>query len=188
MHQENYTIVYIPVTSGLRASELIQLRWTDIECLEGTWTARFLGKGSRDAEQELYSGAVAACMNYFKLQFNRDVILGRKIIDFIHSLHTGAMRRAHCHITVFGARIKQIGATVVECGVIKRNINFSPHLFRRSYATALYKSGMGIKATQEKTRHASVEVLVKHYIHDVEAANPYFNKMIISSGSMSRIA
>ena len=57
-------------------------------------------------------------------------------------------------------------------------MQFSPHLFRRSYATLLYKSGMGLKAIQGKTRHASIEVLVRHYIHDEEPATPYFERML----------
>jgi integrase len=75
-------------------------------------------------------------------------------------------------------RIKNIGATAKETGVIKREVTFSPHLFRRSYATGLYKIGMGIKAIQEKTRHASIETLVKHYICDSEPATLYLDKML----------
>ena len=75
-------------------------------------------------------------------------------------------------------RIREIGQAAQEEEVIKRDLAFSPHLFRRSYATCLYKSGMGIKAIQEKTRHANIEVLVKHYIYDEEPAGPYFERML----------
>lgn len=61
-------------------------------------------------------------------------------------------------------------------GIIKRKIIFSPHLFRRSYATLLYKSGMGLKAIRVKTRHTSMEVLTRHYIHDEEPATPYLSR------------
>jgi integrase len=43
-------------------------------------------------------------------------------------------------------RIHKIGKEAKETGVIKRELIFSPHLFRRTYATCLYKNGMGIKA------------------------------------------
>ena len=52
------------------------------------------------------------------------------------------------------------------------------HLFRRTYATCLYRAGMGIKAIQAKTRHASIGTLVKHYIYEVEDASPYLKKLI----------
>ena len=40
------------------------------------------------------------------------------------------------------------------------------------------KTAHDIKAIQEKTRHVSIEVLVRHYIHDEESAAPYFQKML----------
>ena len=42
----------------------------------------------------------------------------------------------------------------------------------------LYREGMKIKAIQEKTRHANIDVLVKHYIHDEESIGPYFDKIL----------
>jgi integrase len=75
-------------------------------------------------------------------------------------------------------RIKEIGRTAREQQIITRELCLSLHLFRRSYATALYKSGMDIKAKQEKTRHANIDVLVQHYIHDEEPASPYFNRIL----------
>jgi hypothetical protein len=46
-------------------------------------------------------------------------------------------------------------------------------------STCLYKSGMKLKAIQEKTRHANVEVLANHYIDDNEPASPYLDKMFV---------
>ena len=78
-------------------------------------------------------------------------------------------------------RIKKVGREASADGVIKRDINFSPHLFRRTYATALYKSGMKLKAIMEKTRHSNIDVLAKHYISDEEPASPYFERMLSNS-------
>ena len=69
---ENYALVYMLVTSGLRSSELCQIRWGDIECFNGQWSAVFIGKGSQDAEQELYAPALDACRRYFKKAHGRD--------------------------------------------------------------------------------------------------------------------
>jgi len=76
-------------------------------------------------------------------------------------------------------RISAIGAAAREAGIIKRDMQFSPHLYRRTYATLLYKSGMGLKGIQQKTRHASIEILTRHYIHDEEPASPYFERLIV---------
>ena len=75
-------------------------------------------------------------------------------------------------------RVRKIGSRARAAGILKRELQFSPHLFRRSYATALYKSGMGLKAIQEKTRHANIEVLTRHYIDDGEPASPHFDKIL----------
>jgi len=37
---------------------------------------------------------------------------------------------------------------------------------------------MGFKAIQAKTRHASLGVLTKHYIHDDEPASPYLARVL----------
>lgn len=75
-------------------------------------------------------------------------------------------------------RVRKIGARARAAGILKRDLQFSPHLFRRSYATALYKSGMGLKAIQEKTRHANIDVLTRHYISDEEPASPHFDRIL----------
>jgi len=173
---ENYAIVYMLVTSGLRGSELCQLRWKDLELYEGKWTACFIGKGEKAAEQELYGPAVKACRVYFRKAFKR-VPVPEDHLFWTIPAYKGDRERPLAYITLWH-RINKIGEVAKEQGVIKRDITFSPHLFRRTYATGLYKSGMGIKAIQEKTRHSSIEVLIKHYIHDEEPAAPYLAKML----------
>ncbi len=168
---ENYALTYMLVTSGLRAAELIQLHWKDIEYFEGTWTARFIGKGEKEAEQELYEPAVRACQKYFIKQHGRDP---RPEDALFYTYPDGPRKPNPMPYHSLWNRIADIGKAAREADIIKRDIQFSPHLFRRSYATLLYKSGMKLKAIQEKTRHASIEVLVKHYIHDNEPASPYF--------------
>ena len=169
----NYAIVFTLVTSGLRASELLQLRWKDLELLEGMWTARFIGKGGKEAEQELFTPAVETCRLYFTTQFNRnpkseDALFWDYRIKNPHVFTRSGLLK----------RIQRIGQAAREEGIITRPLTFSTHLFRRTYATCLYKSGMGIRAIQQKTRHESVEVLMRHYIYDRDPASPYFEKML----------
>ena len=166
------------LTSGLRAAELCQLRWSDLEQEEvGIWTASFVGKGGKEASQELYDPAIAATKDYFQAQFQRDP---RPEDHLFYSLsaYPGDQPRPMTPHRLW-VRIKQIGQGARDAGVVKRDLNFSPHLFRRSFATLLYKQGMKIKAIQAKTRHASIEVLVKYYIHDEEPASPYFERLLV---------
>ncbi len=173
---ENYAIVFMLVTSGLRASELCQLHWQDLDFTEGTWTARFTGKGELSAEQELYAPAVEACREYFRAAFHRDPRPEDAL--FWTSPVLPGESPAPMQYHVLWHRVRQIGERARATGVLKRELQFSPHLFRRSYATTLYKSGMGLKAIQEKTRHASIEVLTRHYIDDGEKASGYFDKVL----------
>ncbi len=173
---EDYAIAFMLVTSGLRASELCQLHWQDLDLSEGTWTARFTGKGELSAEQELYAPAVEACRQYFRAAFHRDPRPEDALFWTAPVLPGESPAPIQYH--VLWHRVRQIGARALAAGILKRELQFSPHLFRRSYATALYKSGMGLKAIQEKTRHANIEVLTRHYISDEAPASPYFYKIL----------
>jgi integrase/recombinase XerD len=173
---EDRAIVYMLSTSGLRASELCQLRWQDLDYSEGTWTARFIGKGGLSAEQELYPAAVEACRQYFRAAFRRDPAPVDALFWTAPALPGATPAPMEYHVLWF--RVHTIGARARGTGILTRELQFSPHLFRRSYATALYKSGMGLKAIQEKTRHASMEVLTRHYISDEAPASPYFDKIL----------
>ncbi len=174
--REDYAIVYTLVTSGLRSMELCQLKWSDLEYFEDGWKAHFIGKGGHYDEQELYPAAVQACREYFRAKFNRDPV-SVDALFWTEESYQGDISRPLTYHTLWH-RVKEIGKAARECGVIKRELSFSPHLFRRSYATLLDKSGMHLKAIQEKTRHASIEILAKHYIDDSEPASPHFDKML----------
>lgn len=157
--------------SGLRASELCQLEWGDLDFASGKWTARFIGKGAKDAEQELFPAAVEACRQYFGCHFRRaprpEDALFYTVPTFPHQ--EPEPMTPHTLWT----RVRSMGAAAVEAGVITRELQFSRHLFRRSYATLLYKSGMKLKAIQNLTRHANIETLCKHYVDDSEPATPF---------------
>ena len=58
--QADYAVVLFLLTSGLRAAEACGLRWGDLEAdpETGGWTASFIGKGQREASQELYAEAL----------------------------------------------------------------------------------------------------------------------------------
>jgi site-specific recombinase XerD len=173
--QGNYAIVFMLVSSGLRAEELLQLHWGDIEFSEGRYTATFTGKGGREDEQELYVPAVEVCRTYFKKVFGRQPHPEDALFWTVPA-YQGDVRRPLTYHSLW-RRIKEIGIRAIHEGIIKRELQFSPHLFRRSYATVLYREGMKVKAIQGKTRHANIETLVKHYIYDDEPATPYLEKV-----------
>ena len=167
--RENYALVYMLVTSGLRASELCALRWGDLECTDGRWIANFIGKGGRVAEQELYAPAVEAMRKCFELQLARSPSSEDALFWTIPAFNHQAPSPMTGH--VLWTRVKRIESAARAAGVLSRDLQFSPHLFRRTYATLLYKSGMKRKAIL--TRHADIDTLCKHYVDDREEAGPY---------------
>lgn len=159
--KEVYAMVFLLMTSGLRAGEFCQLRWKDIEHYDGKYTARFTQKGGDQVEQELYSDAVKAA---------RKVKRG----EYLFYVKDGKYRlRPHS----LWAITKELGEKARAEGIIQREMNFSPHLFRRTYATLLYRDNMKPVAIMEKTRHKTLDVLVKHYLDDSEEAAPHFQSI-----------
>jgi site-specific recombinase XerD len=173
---EDFALVLMLVTSGLRASELCQLRWKDLEHFENLWTCTFIGKGNQEAEQELYTPAVEACQAYFKKHFRRDPGPEDNLFYTIPVFADDEIRPMPYHVLWY--RIHKVGEKARAEGIIKRELQISPHLFRRTYATLLYREGMKIRAIQTKTRHSNVETLMKHYVYDDDQATPYLTKII----------
>ncbi len=168
----NYAIVFMLITSGLRADELCQLRWKDIEIMDGSIKAYFTGKGGLDAEQELYGPAVQACRVYFQKAFLRDPDPEDYLFYTLErNGHPARPLTPHC----LWERVKRISKGARQEGVIKRDINITPHTFRRTYATLLNQSGMKLKSIQLKTRHSNIETLTKYYIDDSEPAGKYLD-------------
>lgn len=175
---ENYAITYMLVTSGLRASELLQLKWKDLQYdpETQTWKAYFIGKGGKEAEQELYPEAVGACLNYFTQAFEREPKPEDNLFWTVPSF-PGDDPRPLSYPTLW-TRFKGMGKKIIKDQIIKRVLIITPHTLRRTYATLLNKAGMGLKAIQLKTRHASIETLTKHYIDDSEPAGPYLQRIL----------
>jgi len=76
------------------------------------------------------------------------------------------------------ARIREIGFSATKAGVITRELEFSPHLFRRTFATSYYWETRDLKATQLATRHSSVEVLMKHYVDSAQGISETVSKIL----------
>jgi integrase len=173
----NYSTIFMLVSSGLRSAELLQLKWKNIEMVEGQWMAYFIGKGGKEAEQELYGLAVSACIRYYRKVFRRDP-RQEDALFWTTPRFPGDERRPLKNHQTLWTRIKNIGIEAKEAGIIKRDLVFSPHLFRRSYASALEKLGMPVSSIQKKTRHSNLETLAKHYLSNDEPAKSYLDKML----------
>lgn len=84
-----------------------------------------------------------------------------------------------------GVDVEKLPEDSREKEIIKRDFQISPYLFRLSYTTCLYRSGMGLKALQEKTRHVSLDALTRHYIDDSQPAASSSAKILEGDAGMN---
>ena len=175
--KQNYAIFYMMITSGLRASELVQLRWCDIIETEKGTICYFTGKGDKKAEQELWPAALEACkMAYLWTHKNHPDMRSKDVLFWTVPTYSGDISRPLQYHALY-ERIRGMGEELLLENIITENIEFTPGLFRRSYATILYDGGMGIKAIQRKMRHKNINITAEYYIHDEENAEGYLKKL-----------
>ena len=129
-------------SSGLRVSELINLKVTDIDLnLE---TVRIFGKGSKERIVPLGGYAVNALKEY--LTYHRNALAKNKNSNYLFlSSRADIMTRQ-----AFFKTIKKIA--------VKQNIktDFSPHTLRHSFATHLLKHGADLRSIQELLGHSDI--------------------------------
>ena len=144
--QGTYAMIFCLLTSGLRASGLCQLFWGSLDHVEGIWTARFIGKGNQEAEQVLYGPAVEACKHYFMAMFSRMPEAADALFWTVPTFPGDTTRPIAYHTQWH--RVKEAGKAARAAGVIERDFQFSPHLFRRTYAPMLYKGRPGTRTSR----------------------------------------
>ena len=172
---EDLAIFMLLYATGLRAQELCQTTWGDIEFDEdeGSYYFNGTGKGGRSYHQECVDPeAVTAAERYFKKAHHRKPRPGDRVFWTVPAYNGDVRRPLEYHPLYI--RIVNIGKALRAAGVITRNLEFSPHLLRRSIITNLHKNGMRVKALQKFSRHSSTDTLLKHYVDDEEPAKKYF--------------
>jgi integrase len=172
---EDYAIFRFLYATGLRGSELCNMKWGDIEYdeEEQSYFVNGIGKGSKPFRQEIVdTEAVKAAEKYFKMAFHRKPRLGEQVFWTVPRYKGDTM--IPLPYPSLRYRIVTMGKDLRKEGVLKREIEFTPHLLRRSIITNLSKAGMRVKALQNFSRHNSVQTLLKHYVDDEEPAKKYF--------------
>ncbi len=167
-----YSICFMLVTSGLRINELLGLSWGDIYKRDETYYCSFIGKGDKDAEQELQTDAVDSVLDYHLKVYEEKP----RNIDFLYyALTTGEVLKANTAWCL----VNNLWEKLQREDFFGREIKLHPHLFRRTYATLLYKAGMQLIDVARKTRHASIDCLVKHYIGSSEPSKAFWDKILV---------
>jgi integrase/recombinase XerD len=128
--------------AGLRASELCQLRLSDINLASGL--VRPQGKGKKERVVPIGEPAVEALQAY--LQRGRPALLKGATHEFVFLGHRG---RAISRMGLF----KIVRRLALAAGLPHP---MSPHKLRHAFATHLLQGGADLRAVQEMLGHASI--------------------------------
>ena len=140
--QRNRAMLEVLYSCGLRVSELISLRYSDVYFDEGF--IRVEGKGSKQRLVPISETAIREIKNYL-LDRNRMVVKkGFEDILFLSRRGTALSRIMVFHI------IKQ----QTEMAGVHKNV--SPHTFRHSFAPHLLEGGANLRAIQEMLGHEKI--------------------------------
>jgi len=137
----NRAIIETLYGCGLRVSELVNLRITDIHYGEGFVTVT--GKGNKQRLVPISSTALREIDNYRE---------HRRRLPVIHDENILFLNRRGRKLTraMIFAIIKDLAA---RAGI---NKSISPHTFRHSFATHLVEGGADLRAVQEMLGHESI--------------------------------
>lgn len=140
--QRNRAMLEVLYSCGLRVSELITLRYSDVYFDEGF--IKVEGKGSKQRLVPISDTAIREIKNYLLDRNGVVVKKGFEDILFLSRRGTVLSRIMVFHI------IKQ----QTEMAGVHKNV--SPHTFRHSFATHLLEGGANLRAIQDMLGHEKI--------------------------------
>ena len=152
--QRNRAIIEVLYGSGLRVSELINLKISNIYFDENYMLIE--GKGSKQRLVPLSEESVRQ-IGYWRLDRNRlDIVKGNE--DYLFLNRRGSKLSRAMIFTI----VKELA---VNAGIRK---NISPHTFRHSFATHLLENGANLRAIQQLLGHESITTTELYTHMDVQ--------------------
>ena len=141
--QRNRAILEVLYSCGLRVSELVNLKLSNIRFNEGY--VKVLGKGNKERFAPIGSSALKYLKIYLKeVMIHQNIKKDSEDIVFLNRRGNKLTR-----VMIFTI-IKQLAEKI---GLKKK---ISPHTFRHSFATHLIEGGADLRAIQEMLGHESI--------------------------------
>lgn len=140
--QRNKTIIEVLFSCGLRVSELVNLKLSNLYLEEGF--VRVMGKGSKERLVPISSKAVREMKYWFVGRNLMKIQQGEEDYVFLNR------RGKHLTRTMILIMLKR---QAVAAGITK---TISPHTLRHSFATELLKGGADLRAIQAMLGHESI--------------------------------
>lgn len=140
--QRNKAIIEVLFSCGLRVSELVNLKLSDLFLADRF--IRVIGKGRKERLVPISDNAIRQLRFWFDDRNHMDIKPGEEDYVFLNR------RGVHLTRTMILIMIKRLGA---EAGI---NKTISPHTLRHSFATALLEGGADLRAIQAMLGHESI--------------------------------
>jgi len=141
--ERNVAMLETLYSCGLRVSELVGLRMTQVHATEGF--VQVVGKGNKERLVPVGGRALKHIRMYVdQVRVHLNIQPGARDIVFL-SKRGGPVSRQSVFLL--------IKALALKAGVRK---NISPHTFRHSFATHLVEAGADLRAVQEMLGHESI--------------------------------
>ena len=149
LDQRNAALLELAYGSGLRVSELIQLKIEDLHLNKGL--INVVGKGNKERIIPLSEVAIVALRKY--------IVEGRPLLN--------PKKGNMLFLNKFGTGLSRVGfyktiETLAKKAKIEKKI--SPHTLRHSFATHLLENGASLKTVQELLGHEDI-LTTENYTH-----------------------
>ena len=138
----NRAIIEVLFSCGLRVSELVNLKWSQVYTDERF--LRIMGKGSKERLVPISNIALKEIKNYLPWRNSLKIKPGEEDYVFLNR------RGAHLTRVMILIMLKE----QAEAAGIQKTI--SPHTLRHSFATALLEGGADLRAIQAMLGHESI--------------------------------
>ncbi len=158
-------IIEVLYSTGLRVSELVGLRVSDVDTKVGC--VRCIGKGDKERLVPIGRKALAAVELY--LQFARPELLRKR---------RQSPGNPYLFINRVGDKLSRVGVWKNLAGYGKRlglKTRLTPHMLRHSFATHLLERGADLRSVQLMLGHADIST-TQIYTHVVEERLKYIYK------------
>jgi len=160
--KRNAAIIALGVFAGLRRSEIAQLKRTDIDLFNASYTV--IGKGNKQATLPLSGRALPYLVAWLEECASQDV---KGVYLFGELEKNGKIK--HLNGIVGNTVWTIIKKTAFDAGIDPDRLP-SPHDMRRTLITNLLDKGVNPRITQAVARHANVQTTMRYDRGDIEDA------------------
>lgn len=153
----NRLLGYILLTTGMRASEIINLHWDDVLKEKGRFFIEFKGKGNKFRKIPLNGKAVEEMLLYRRLLgYSEDLVGDTRPVFIAFSVNKNAKLG-------YDSLYKLIKKVVK---LVEANPHISPHWFRHTFVTTLLEQDTPLAIVKELAGHS-----------DISTTNMYVERM-----------